>query len=148
MGRFAIFKKRHKPPLEKAVERTRQYFMFLFGNDNVSAKNIILTMISRFLIRSEMYEEVSLHFLSLVNKLGQWVAGDEKLKHFTGNSGNIRQILSKPDRIGLLFYELVGYLSNGLPYLLHAMQQTNDNVSAANDDTTENMSTNTRVVAK
>ena len=138
----------HKSPLEKAVERTRQHFMFLFGNDNVSSKNIILTMISRFLIRSEMYEEVSSHFLSLVNKLGQWVAGDEKLKHFTGNSGNIRQILSKPDRIGLLFYELVGYLSNGLPYLLHAMQQTNDNVFAANDDTTENMSTNTRVVAK
>ena len=93
-----------------------------------------------------MYEEVSSHFLSLV--IGQWVAGDEKLKHFTWNSGNIREILSKPDRIGLLFYELVGYLSNGLPYLLHAMQQTNDNVFAANDDTTENMSTNTRVVAK
>ena len=28
------------------------------------------------------------------------------------------------------------------------MQQTNDNVSAANDDTTENMSANARVVAK
>ena len=34
----------HKSPSEKAVERTRQHFMFLFGNDNVSAKNIILTI--------------------------------------------------------------------------------------------------------
>ena len=52
----------HKSPLEKAVERTRQHFMSQFGNDNVSSKNIILAMISRFLIRSEMYEEVSSHF--------------------------------------------------------------------------------------
>ena len=39
--------KGHKSPLERAVERTRQHFMFMFGKDKVSSKNIILTMIGK-----------------------------------------------------------------------------------------------------
>ena len=38
--------------------------------------------------------------------LGQYVAGDEKLFYFTGDSIIIRQVISKPDKIGLWFYEL------------------------------------------
>lgn len=57
--------------------------------------------------------------MSIVRRLGEWVAGDEKLLKFTGNSGNIRLVITKPDRVGLWFYELATRLENGLPYMLY-----------------------------
>jgi hypothetical protein len=33
---------------------------------------------------------------SIVLKIGQWLTGDEKLLHFTGNFGFIRVCLNKP----------------------------------------------------
>lgn len=53
-----------------------------------------------------------------VVSLGEWVAGDEKLFHFTGQSAFLRLCPKKPDRIGFWNYELCGRLSNGKPYLL------------------------------
>jgi hypothetical protein len=41
-----------------------------------------------------------------------------QLFHFTGKSGNVRLVISKPDRVGFWFYELCGRLSNGLPYMI------------------------------
>jgi hypothetical protein len=61
---------------------------------------------------------ISCNFYQFVLKLGQYIAGDEKLWGFTGNSGNIRLCISKPDRIGFWFYQLCAIFSNGLPYLL------------------------------
>ena len=46
------------------------------------------------------------------------VAGDEKLYHFTGDSALIRVVISKPDRIGLWFYELSCLFKDNSPYLL------------------------------
>ena len=54
--------------------------------------------------------------------LGQYVARDENLFYFIGDSINIRQVISKPDKIGLWFYELCCRVRNGeheLPYLMH-----------------------------
>lgn len=70
------------------------------------------------LLTEEYADDISKNFYNLVLSLGQFVAGDEKLWNFTGNSGNVRLCLSKPDRIGLWFYELCGIFSSGLPYLL------------------------------
>ena len=36
-----------------------------------------------------------------------FAAGDEKLFHFTGKSGDVRLVKSKPDQIGLWFYEII-----------------------------------------
>ena len=69
-------------------------------------------------------------FQDIVFKLGQSVAGDEKLFHFTGDSGDIRLIISKPDRIGLWFYELVAPLANGQYYMLYLKLQTSRNGDA------------------
>jgi hypothetical protein len=44
---------------------------------------------------------VSHSFCDLVNALGQCHAGDEKLWGFTGKSGDVQLVISKPDRIGL-----------------------------------------------
>ena len=56
--------------------------------------------------------------------LGEAVAGDEKLLHFSGNSGHILLVNTKPARIKLWFYQLVACLSNGLPYQLRMMMIT------------------------
>jgi hypothetical protein len=59
--------------------------------------------------------------------LGQYIAGDEKLFHFTGVSNMVKLILSKPDRIGLWFFELCVKLSTGKVYLLHTRLHHSDN---------------------
>jgi hypothetical protein len=64
------------------------------------------------------FEEISLNCQSVVRHLGEYVAGDEKLFHFTGDSGDIRLVLTKPDRIGLWFYQLCAPLHNGASFLL------------------------------
>lgn len=51
--------------------------------------------------------------------MGQWVAGDEKLFHFTGRSGILRLVPKKPDQIGIWNYELTARLTNGQSYLLY-----------------------------
>jgi hypothetical protein len=45
--------------------------------------------------------EICANYQNFVKSLGQFVAGDKKLIHFTGNSGDIRLVLSKPDRVGM-----------------------------------------------
>ena len=61
----------------------------------------------------------------MVLKLGERVAGDEKLFHFTGNSIDIRLVPSKPGHIGLWFYELCCPLKTGKSYLLSAKLHEN-----------------------
>lgn len=54
----------------------------------------------------------------MVARLGEYVSGDEKLDHFTGTSGNTRLVPSKPARVGLWHYQLVGMMNNITRYLL------------------------------
>jgi len=48
--------------------------------------------------------------------------------HFTGDTGYIRLVPSKPDRIGLWYYEAVCYLKNGDPFLIDP--RSSDRISA------------------
>ena len=57
-------------------------------------------MMYRFIIHDKFYPNFCEN-ASFVLKLGKYVSGDEKLLNFTGNAGNIRLVLSKPDRVGL-----------------------------------------------
>ena len=81
------------------------------------AKNLLI----HFLISAAHYELLFNNFLSLVCTLDEVVSGDEKLLHFTGNSEHIIAVKAKPARVGLWFYQLVGFLKNGLTYELHRM---------------------------
>ena len=64
--------------------------------------------------------------MSIIRRFGEFVAGDEKLLYFTGNSGDIRMVRSKPDRVGLWFYELCALLPNGLPIIVYFRLQKSD----------------------
>ena len=55
----------------------------------------------------------------ILRHIGDYVAGDEKLFHYTGETGYIMTVPSKPARIGLWIYQLVCELENGLPFLTH-----------------------------
>lgn len=61
---------------------------------------------SNFFISREEETLLSDNFQSIVQHVGEYVCGDEKLFRFTGNSGYIRMCPNKPDRIGLWTYEL------------------------------------------
>lgn len=67
-----------------------------------------------------MFELLSTQFRSCLDQYGRVLAGDEKLLRFTGNSAYIRQVKSKPDRIGLWFFECCAVLGTGKPFLLYA----------------------------
>ena len=69
-------------------------------------------------ISAEHLDELSSYFQSVIKEPGESAAGDEKLFHTTGNSGNIVQCQSKPDRIGLWFYQLCIRFKVGLPFVL------------------------------
>jgi hypothetical protein len=49
-------------------------------------------LLGRFLISHEYFDILSLNFQSIIRELGEYVAGDEKLDYFTGNSGDIRKV--------------------------------------------------------
>ena len=66
-----------------------------------------------FLFSATYYNDISANFMGIIRSLGEAVAGDEKLLHFTGNSGYILLVNTKPARIGLWFYQLVACLSMG-----------------------------------
>jgi len=115
-----------KHPLKKFIGACIDYFTDKFGNQ-ISFKSVekLITILT-----FDGFEDyINKGFQDIVFKLGQSVAGDEKLFHFTGDSGDIRLVISKPDRIGLWFYELVAPLANGQYYMLYLKLQTNRNGS-------------------
>ena len=108
-----------KHPLRTFVGTVLTRFPGIAGTD------IILKFITILQFSSKGLEAlISNHFQSIVQSLGQGVASDEKLFHFTGDSVDVRLVISKPDKIGLWFYELVGALTCGAHYLLYLKMHT------------------------
>ena len=105
-------------PLRLQVQALKKYFEDKYTKKmaGVTGCEIFLT---HFLIDSSYMDELSNNFISIVRHIGTYVAGDEKLLRFFGESDNVRVVFSKPDRVGLWFYQLASILSNGLSYLLH-----------------------------
>ena len=72
---------------------------------------------------------------SFIDALGDYAAGDEKLWHFTGDSGNVRLVLSKPDRIRFWFYQLCFPLRSGKSFLsytrLHNSNATGETITVS-----------------
>jgi hypothetical protein len=75
-------------------------------------------LISRYTIPESFFPVISGNFRKVVAHPGKFVACDEKLSHFTGNSGFIRKVPSKPDGIGLWLYEMVCILGVDKYFLL------------------------------
>jgi len=104
-------------PLCRNIESARYHLMTNFQQTICPGVKVIEVLIARFHVDAKLFPVLSKHFQSVCKTIGHFVAGDEKLLHFSGNSGDIRLVPSKPDHVGLWFYELCGYLSNGKPFL-------------------------------
>lgn len=109
-----------KNPLNHFIKDCIEYFKD--DDDKISLKSV--EKMIHIMTFDGCEDMISKSFQEIVLKLGQSIAGDEKLFHFTGDSGDIRLVVSKPDRIGLWFYEVVAQLGNGSHYMLYVKLQT------------------------
>jgi hypothetical protein len=107
--------------LIKAIKECRSHF-----GEKLPGKNILQTLLARYLLTENYFARITDNIMSIIRRFGEFVAGDEKLLHFTGNSGDIRMVRSKPDRVGLWFYELCALLPNGLPIIVYFRLQKSD----------------------
>jgi len=87
-------------------------------------KELVELLLARYQIKCEFLDEISENFYSILDTVGEVVAGDEKLLHFTGNSGFIRMVPNNPDRVGLWYFELACRLESGDPYMIHVKLST------------------------
>jgi hypothetical protein len=122
-----------KQPLKDAIILARDHFNttgppMIPGQryPNCPGVDICSKLIGNFHIQYQHFAELSQNFQSILLSLGQFIAGDEKLFHLTGNSGYIRLVPNKPDKVGLWIYECMCQLSNGLPYMLYLRFQNSD----------------------
>ena len=109
-------------PLKTAINESITHLRAL---GKCAGREIIQRLISTMLLTTDFSDEISKNFYSLALSLGQYTTGDEKLKHFTGKSGNVRNCPSKPDKIGLWYYELCAPLTNDLSYMLKVSMHDN-----------------------
>ena len=106
-------------PLRETIMKSLNNLGELVENADLPGIQITATLISRFLIRREDYKVICDNLKRCVTHPGRFLAGDEKLLHFTGDSALIRQIITKPDKIGFWFYELSSKLPTGKIILLY-----------------------------
>lgn len=108
-----------KRPLREAIQEAIDYYQDISPNCfRNCGREIMEVLFARFLIRDEYFEDISRNFQALVDHPGQFIAGDEKLFHFTGNTTYIRTVPSKPSHVGLWFFECCCLLHDNLIYLL------------------------------
>jgi hypothetical protein len=108
----------HHRPLREAIKEALSHFSEIKPEAKSLGITLLEKLVSLPLFTAPIYEHLSLNFQKLVYQLGDSVAGDEKLFHFTGNSGDVRLVPNKPARIGLWFYQLCVQLPDGSSFLL------------------------------
>lgn len=124
----------HKPKeSEKKRDKLRgeyklvgEYFKEVFPEEAVLGVHTLELLYKRLALSKEDEKYLSKQYLLIVSKLGQWVAGDEKLFRWSGESGYVRFCPNKPDALGIWNYELCGMLDNGEPFLLYTRSHTCD----------------------
>ena len=115
--------------LKNCIDESRNYFKRMIGPRDKKEWPICYNQISRIisscLILPVHYPTLSKAFQSIFAKLGRYIAGDEKLWHFTGASSCVRLVPSKPGKLGLWMYELCCTLPDGSAYLLYFRMHDN-----------------------
>ena len=111
--------------LMEAIKESRSHF-----GEKLPGVKILRTLLARYLLTENYFARITDNIMSNIRRFGEFVAGDEKLLHFTGNSGDIRMVKSKPDKVGLWFYELCALLPNGLPIIVYFRLQKSNPRSA------------------
>ena len=110
---------RNQRPLREAIEEARRHFTDAHPNLPAICRHYVEKLLAHFLIDHTYIEYLSENFQSIVRSLGESVAGDGKLFHFTGNTAYIIQVPSKPAKIGSWIYQLAATLGNGLPFMVY-----------------------------
>jgi len=116
----------HDRPLRNSIKLAIEHFKRRFPDVKILSQYKFERLVSIPLFISEHFELISRNFQRIVLMLGDCVAGDEKLFRFTGDSKDIRLVFSKPDRIGLWFYQLCSPTASGGSYLLWAKLHDSD----------------------
>ena len=110
--------KKEDRPLRTNVQDAIEWIRSTNPTAGLPGEHMLTMLISRFHIPEERYIELGVQFQSIIEDLGRFVAADEKLFHFTGDDCRIRQVPSKPDRIGFWFFELVCNISKNYSLML------------------------------
>jgi hypothetical protein len=103
-------------PLRNAYKACQEYFKEKFPEWDPPAIKYMEMFIARFHITSDFFEDLSKNMQDMVKELGAFVAADEKLYEFVGNSP---YVIKKKGKLGFWMYELVCCLPNGAPFLIH-----------------------------
>lgn len=117
-------KKRDK--LREEYQKATKHFLQTYPGHFVPGVHTMELLFKKLALGKSDEEYLTGQYLLLVNHLGQWVVGDEKLFRFLGKSGYVRYCPNKPDELGIWSYELCGMLENGTPYLLYTRSHTCD----------------------
>jgi len=102
-----------------AIEDALKYFEANVESFKHPGRESIEILLGRFLIPARFLDYLCKNFRSVLACYGRYIAGDEKLFHFTGDSAFIRSVPSKPDAIGLWYFELACKIADKDPYMLH-----------------------------
>lgn len=105
-------------PQRQNIAEAIEYFREKQTSPSPPGIEIMECLLTHFLFSYQYFYYISERFQSFVKEIGEFVAGDEKLFHFTGKSGDLRKVPSKPQKVGLWFYELVAKINESTPYLL------------------------------
>jgi hypothetical protein len=122
-------------PLRKSLDSAAEHFEEKFHhqmNGKMPNKHIQEKIIGNVHITFEYFNILSADFQSIVSELGEFIGGDEKLLHFTGESVYIRNVKSKPDRIGFWYYELAGRLCDDNTYMLYIRVNNSNQLEGVN----------------
>ena len=111
--------------LIEAIKESRSHF-----GEKLPGVKILKFLLARYLLTENYFARITDNIMSIIRRFGEFVAGDEKLLHFTGNSGDIRMVKSKPDKVGLWFYELCALLPNELQVIVYFRLQRSNPRSA------------------
>lgn len=106
-------------PQRKNLAEASTYFFKKFPDMPQLGTTTAEVFLSKLVMDKDDEQYLSAQFLSVVDSLGQWVAGDEKLFKFAGRSTILRLVPKKPDKLGIWNYELCGRLRDGSSYLLY-----------------------------
>lgn len=84
-----------RDPLRKAITKAVEHFRGRFPYNRIPSHSLLIRFWARFFFPSSIWPSICQNFQNLLFNL----------LHFTGDSAFIRLVPSKPDRVGLWFFE-------------------------------------------
>jgi hypothetical protein len=109
-----------KNAMENNLVEALQHFKIEFPHIQAPGIHTVKMLRTTFILGKEEEPLLAKQYQSKVSSLGQWVAGDEKLFRWTGESGYLRVVPGKDDYIGFWHYMMAGRLASGKSFLLYS----------------------------